>query len=352
MSRSSLRCILPPYVLEAVQRNGTPEDRSLISSTLAIDRAVRSLRAATPVGAAGPGLDGMAAKKTRRTIYDAHGKQALPGTLVRAEGGPPSSDIAVNEAYDGLGATLDFYAAAYARNSVDDAGLDLLATVHFGRSYDNAMWDGTQMIFGDGDGTLFNRFTASIDVIGHELTHGVTQYEANLAYTGQSGALNESLSDVFGSLIKQYAASPRQTAAEADWLIGQGLLASSVHGVALRSMKAPGTAFDDPVLGKDPQPATMAGYLKTTSDNGGVHTNSGIPNHAFYLAAVAFGGAAWEKAGQVWYDALCDTADLSSDASFADFAKLTAAKAQASLGADGRTTVVDAWRQVGVDASS
>ena len=160
----------------------------------------------------------------------------------------------MNEAYDGLGDTWKLYEDVYQRNSIDDAGMDLSGTVHFSQQYDNAYWDGEQMVFGDGDGVLFNRFTISVDVIGHELTHGVTGATADLAYKNQSGALNESISDVFGSLVKQYALG--QSAAEADWLIGAGLLAKGVHGVALRSMKAPGTAYDDPQLGgKDPQPA-------------------------------------------------------------------------------------------------
>ena len=133
------------------------------------------------------------------------------------------------------------------------------------------------------------RFTASLDVIGHELTHGVTQYEANLVYSGQSGALNESISDVFGSLVRQYKLN--QTAKQADWLIGPDCVGDKLKP-ALRSMKAPGTAnqYDD-------QPADMDHYVRTTEDHGGVHTNSGIPNLAFATAAMALGGKAWEKAG-------------------------------------------------------
>ena len=138
------------------------------------------------------------------------------------------------------------------------------------------MWNGSQMLYGDGDNSIFIDFTKGNDVIGHELTHGVTQYEANLTYSQQLGALNESVSDVFGSLLEQYHL--QQTAGDADWLIGQGLLTANVKGIALRSMKAPGTAYDDPVLGKDPQPAHMKDYVNTVSDNGGVHINSGIPN--------------------------------------------------------------------------
>src|SRR5262249_39364946 len=150
----------------------------------------------------------------------------------------------------------------------------------------------------------FNRFTIDLDIIGHELTHGVTQHEANLDYLGQPGALNESVSDVMGSLIKQRQLN--QTADQADWLIGAKLLTANVQGVALRSMKAPGTAFDDPVLGKDPQPRHMKNYLRTHADYGGVHINSGIPNHAFYLVATQIGGFAWEKAGRIWYETLRD----------------------------------------------
>src|SRR5678815_4747497 len=130
------------------------------------------------------------------------------------------------------------------------------------------------------------------------------RYEAKLTYSQHPGALNESMSDVFGSLVKQY--SLNQSAADADWLIGAGLLAAGVNGVALRSMKAPGTAYDDRVLGKDPQPAHMKDYVNTISDNGGVHINSGIPNHAFYVVATELGGFAWEKAGKIWYVALKD----------------------------------------------
>src|SRR5262249_7285524 len=217
--------------------------------------------------------------QVHRSIYTAKNTQTEPGTLVRSEGQGASGDQEVDEAYDGLGATFDFYLKNYQRNSIDDHGMPLIATVHYDDKFQNAFWDGHQMVFGDGDGTIFSRFTISLDVIGHELTHGVTGSEVNLTYTGQSGALNESISDVFGSLVKQYAL--KQTASEADWLIGAGL--QTFKDQALRSMKAPGTAYDNAILRKDPQPADMQHYVHTAQDNGGVHINSGIPNHAFYL---------------------------------------------------------------------
>ena len=177
-------------------------------------------------------------------------------------------------------------------------------TVHYGEDYNNAFWNGTQMVYGDGDGELFDRFTKRIDVIGHELTHGITEYEAALNYQGQPGALNESFSDVFGSLIKQYTL--KQTVDKADWLIGKGVFSKKVKGVALRSMQQPGTAYYDPTIGKDPQPGHMKNYVKTSNDNGGVHINSGIPNRAFYLAAIEIRGYGWEKTGKIWYITLRD----------------------------------------------
>jgi Zn-dependent metalloprotease len=291
------------------------------------------------------GLLSVPAAAKQRTVYDAQHQETLPGVPLRSEGAPPLADVEANEAYDGLGATFDFFADVYDRNSIDDEGLHLDATVHYGRRYDNAFWNGQQMVFGDGDGDLFNRFTASLDVIAHELTHGVTGDEAGLVYLGQAGALNESVSDVFGSLVKQYA--QKENAGEADWLIGAGLFTSKVHGVALRSLKAPGTAYDDPLLGRDPQPATMAGYVKTSSDNGGVHTNSGIPNHAFYLAATALGGHAWEKAGRIWYETLRDKR-LKRTATFAQFARYTVVNAGHFFGAAERRAVAGAWAAVGV----
>jgi Zn-dependent metalloprotease len=209
------------------------------------------------------------------------------------------------------------------------------------------------MVYGDGDEDLppdqrlFNRFTISIDVIGHELTHGVTQYEANLTYANQPGALNESMSDVFGSLVKQQLRS--QTAAEADWIIGEGLFTANVNGVGIRSMKAPGTAYDDPVLGKDPQPAHMRDYQNVPYDNGGVHINSGIPNHAFYITAVEMGGFAWEKAGRIWYVCLRDK--LQSGSNFQAAARLTIETAGELFGAGSleQQAVRKGWLEVGVE---
>jgi Zn-dependent metalloprotease len=347
--RHSIFCILPPHMLREMARRGSAAQRNAALNTLALDSTNRAQRLTMAMLAAAPRQVVTAAPPTvHRTIYTAGNEETKPGRRVRSEGQAKVSDDTVNEAYDGLGHTFDFYLEIYQRNSIDGQGLPLNAIVHYGQDYDNAFWDGQEMVFGDGDKTIFNRFTISLDVIGHELTHGVTGSEVNLTYLGQSGALNESVSDVFGSLIKQYVL--KQTADKADWLIGEGLL--TFKGQALRSMKAPGTAYDNDMLGKDPQPADMAHYVRTGQDNGGVHINSGIPNRAFYLAATAIGGNAWEKTGQIWYDTICDKS-LKASANFAAFAGRSVANAGHRYGTNSteQKGVADAWNKVGVKPS-
>jgi len=289
-----------------------------------------------------------------RLVYDAQTGYDLPGVIVRAEGDPATSDPAVDEAYDGAGHTYDLYLEAYGRNSIDGRGMPLVSTVHYGQGYDNAFWNSQQMVYGDGDEDLpeaerlFNRFTIALEVIGHELTHGVTQYEADLAYRSQPGALNESFSDVFGVLTKQRALG--QTAQQASWLVGEGLFTANVNGVAFRSMKEPGTAYDDPVLGKDPQPGHMDQYqnLPNWYDNGGVHINSGIPNHAFYFVATEIGGNAWETAGEIWYITLRDRLRRNSD--FQDAADMTfqVAGDLFGVGSAEQQAVSNGWAGVGI----
>jgi Zn-dependent metalloprotease len=346
----SARDILPPHILRSIAEKGTSRQRTRALQTMAMDNTFRAIRAGAQPKAPLPKTRARALAlegQKQRTIYDAHHTQTLPGTVVRTEGGQPGTDVAVNEAYDGLGATYDLFWDIYERNSIDDEGMPLNATVHFGDQYNNAFWNGERMVFGDGDGELFNRFTISIDVIGHELAHGVTEDEAGLVYFFQPGALNESVSDVFGSLVKQRVLN--QTATQADWLIGAGLFTQNVHGVALRSMKAPGTAYDDPVIGKDPQPANMKNFKYTFEDNGGVHINSGIPNHAFYLAATQIGGYAWQKAGHIWYETLRDSR-LRPYFGFLRFARLTVANAARLYGAgqSEEQAVRDDWAKVGI----
>jgi Zn-dependent metalloprotease len=208
------------------------------------------------------------------------------------------------------------------------------------------------MVFGDGDGIIFTDFTLSLDVIAHELTHAVTQFTANLEYHNESGALNESVSDVFGSLVKQW--SLKQKADAADWLIGAEVFTPGIGADALRSLKAPGTAYDNDLFGKDPQPDHMSKFVKQPDneegDHGGVHTNSGIPNHAFYLTATNIGGFAWEAPGHIWYEALKASTETTG---FQEFANTTYAKAGALYGAGGieQKAVRSAWSEVGLPIS-
>lgn len=348
-------CIVPPHILREVTQRGNERQREWAWRTLMVSEQVRGQRQMLSL----TGVLGITpAGRKRRAVYDAEHGDALPGTLAREEGDGPTGDPAVDEAFDGAGATYDLYDQVFGRNSIDDRGMRLDSTVHFLEGYDNAFWNGSQMVYGDGDEDLpeeerlWNRFTIAVDVIGHELAHGVTQYEANLVYRSQPGALNESFSDVFGSLVKQHIRG--QTADQADWLIGEGLFTPNVNGVALRSMKEPGTAYDDPVLGTDPQPGHMNDYLDLPpwNDNGGVHINSGIPNHAFYFAATEIGGYAWEKAGQIWYITLRDR--LRRTADFQTAADLTFEVAGELYGAGSpeQQAVRNGWANVGIDVAA
>jgi hypothetical protein len=331
---------VPPYLLERLAdpaaRPSLVVDPSAQAAerTLATDAAMRADRqtakATPPTRTTKPGW----------TVFTAANKQTLPGTKQRSAGEPENADPAVNEAATGGQAALDLFKDVYGRASYDGKGAQVVMSVHYGKNYDNAFWNGTQLVFGDGDGVVFDRFTKPIDVLGHELSHAVTERTAGLVYSGQSGALNESMSDVFGICAKQRLLG--QTADQADWLIGAGIFLPGIDARALRDMAHPGTAYDDARLGKDPQVGDLAHYVVTTADNGGVHINSGIPNRAFYLAARAIGGSSAEGAGQIWYDALTGS-DVGPQTDFAGFAAATIAAA-----ATHGSVVRKAWATVGV----
>jgi Zn-dependent metalloprotease len=285
--------------------------------------------------------------KPNRSIHDGQHKATLPGPLARNETTGATNDKQVNEAFVGSGDVFNMYLKAFGRNSLDGNGLKMISTVHHRRNLNNAFWNGVQMAYGDGDGVLFKPLTGSLSVIGHELSHGVVQFSGGLIYQDQSGALNESLADVFGALTVQF--KKKQEVHEADWLIGDDILGPDINGVALRSMKAPGRAYSDAVLGQDPQPYHMDFYNNTSRDNGGVHINSGIPNHAFYLLSLNLGGNAWEKAGQIWYDAMQSINN--PHATFFDWALKTLDTAEGLFGKGSSEAVFTrrAWKLVGVD---
>ncbi|MDD9910322.1 MAG: M4 family metallopeptidase [Ahrensia sp.] len=355
--RHSINCIIPPHMLEVVAMRGDASMRKMANTMLKQSSKVREERASQASGSmvevdAPRGLFvsvALAATPQQhsidREIYDGENKAALPGKLVRKEGDGPTGDDEVDRAYDGAGDVYDLYSKEYQRDSLDGDGMKLVATVHHRRKYNNAFWDGTQMAYGDGDGVLFKTFTEP-SVVAHEMSHGVVQFSGGLVYQGQSGALNESFADVFGALSLQRKHG--QTASQASWLIGEGILGPDINGVALRSMKAPGTAYSDAVLGKDPQPYHMDLFVNTTGDNGGVHINSGIPNHAFYLYAQYIGGNAWEVPGQIWYKALQKLNNPM--ATFTDWAAQTldAAIDLHGLGSIEMVMLRRAWRLVGI----
>ena len=335
-NRCSIACIIPPVLLEELLRRGSAEERDALLRTLSLDAGLRTARVHNSLTGARVNRatvrQSVTAGQPQRTIFDCHGLEPPSDPdQVRAEGDPASDDVTVNEAYDGLGDTYAFYWEQFQRDSIDAQGMPLAGLVHYGTEYDNAFWDNAgHMFFGDGDGRLLTETTAGIDVIGHELTHGVTQHEANLVYSGQSGALNESISDVFGIQVKQMALG--QDVATSDWLIGADIVGPELQP-ALRSMKDPGHANPH-----DDQPADMDGYV----DGGDVHTNSGIPNRAFCVVATELGGNSWDAAGPIWYATLCDP-QLRSDASFSDFARLTLVQAQRRYGSAAKE--VDAVRK-------
>jgi len=312
---------VPPHVLERLARSAGGDTSNRARMSLAQSRALRDERVKrTRFGEAdslssvhylvepGQSAKKATAKKSTakkavpglgggRTVYDCKHQwnQQVPPP-VRKEGGAATGDADVSNAYDFAGDVRTYFADVLGRNSIDNKGMELVLNVHYGANFMNAFWDGTQMTFGDGDGVIFSSFAASLDVVAHELTHGVTQFTCALEYHDQPGALNEHLSDVFGSVIQQAALG--QDAGTADWLIGDEIMGPDLVGEALRSMRAPGTAYDNSLFGKDPQPAHMRDYYGGTDDNGGVHINSGIPNRAFYLVSSIIGT---DKAALIWY---------------------------------------------------
>jgi len=326
---------VPPFVMANLAKRGNEKQREIARAADRQAKLTRRVRAQRPVyqmefvkgatarakevaaqeGAAAP-PDATGA----RLVYDSKHTWEQRVELVRGEGDPATEDPDVNAVYDAAGAVLG-YLAELGRRSIDDFDMNLILNVNFGVDYGNAFWDGDEMTFGDGDGEIFTSFAQSLDVVAHELAHGVTQFTANLDYYSQSGALNEHFSDVFGTAITQHAL--KQNSDEADWLIGNEIMGPTLEGEALRSMKAPGCAYDNPLMGKDPQPAHMDDYYHGPADNRGVHINSGIFNRAFYLVATDQVGT--QNAAKIWYHAL---QNLWSTADFNDAVEVIVNAAQ------------------------
>ena len=348
----SIHCILPPHMLETIGLRGDKKQRSMVDGLMRNAeryRMERSESSVSPMMAMAQmdaeESDDFSAVVVDREVYDGQRRASLPGKLARKEGDCPVDDEVVNIAYDASGDVFDLYYQEYDRNSLDGLGMTLVSTVHHRNKFNNAFWNGRQMAYGDGDGVIFSRLT-ELSIIGHELTHGVIQFSGGLIYRDQPGALNESFADVFGALTTQYKL--KQSAAEASWVIGEGTFGPEINGEGLRSLKAPGEAYDDRLLGKDPQPFHMDLYRNMQADNGGVHINSGIPNHAFYLLSQYLGGNAWEKAGHIWYDTLQTINN--PGATFDEWADKTVEMARKRFGTGSREAIFTrrAWFLVGI----
>jgi Zn-dependent metalloprotease len=342
------RCaIVPPYLLARIAASDHPSFTHAAHAAQRTLRAPRSYRPRTrlTLSVDGGTLIAEATPAPDRVVSDARHRTTLPGVAVRSEDDAPVADPSVNEAFDGLGSTFDLFAQAYGRNSIDGAGMPLRATVHYGRDYDNAFWNGSRMVFGDGDGQIFAGFTASLSVVAHELTHGVTQFTSGLIYLNESGALNEAFSDIMGTSVEFYY---RPIRGRANYVIAEDV----VRPGGLRSMADP-LAYGDP----DHYSLRYTG----SEDNGGVHTNSGIANNAFYLAieggsnrtsglrVTGVGPASRAEIENVFYRAF--TESLPSDATFAVARQATIQSARDLYGANGAVerAVTEAWTAVGVN---
>jgi Zn-dependent metalloprotease len=265
--------------------------------------------------------------------YDAANRTKLPGTLMSDVDTiwNASTQKAAVDAHYYVGKTFDYYNNMFGRNSIDNSGAEIKATVHYSRNYVNAFWNGRQIVFGDGDGVYSLALSGGFDIVAHELTHAVDSYEADLLYQNQSGALSESFADVMATAAEFYVQPTK-----ADWLIGEDVWTPGTPNDALRSMSNP-NAYGDP--------DHMSEYVNTTSDYGGVHTNSGIPNKAAYLIGNNIGA---EKMGRIYYRAL--SVYLISTSDFSDCRAAVLQSAADLYGANGieYNTVNSAFDAVGI----
>ncbi len=355
--RNPIHCILPPYMTDKLGKL-YPEKKEQMDKAGEQFRAKRKRLAAIAPAKKSANMiatPGANIGKLYREVYDSGEMPLTIGKLLWKEGQKklPASKDAKN-VIAGAGHVWNFYKKLFNRNSIDNKGYSLIQTIRYRENQDepffNAFWDGEQMFYGTGDGKSTNSFTTDLDIIAHELTHGVIDFECQLAYEFQSGALNESLADVFGILVKQWV--NKTPARKSDWLVGKNILKGKN---ALRSLKAPGTAYqNDPIFGDDPQPATMKDFITLPNtekgDNGGVHYNSGIPNYAFYVASYEMTGNAWEKAGPIWYAALTDKKLVKKKADFKDMSKATLKKAVGLFGKGSLEykAVQKGWKEAGV----
>lgn len=333
--------IVPSAVLKRFAADAAVDDttRRQLQATVVETERLRGLREAHRIAGlrdADRLVQEVDAPKPAQHLYDCKNRKALPGKVVAK----PAGDF--KTVFNTTAKVAEFYATVLGRNSVDNKGFDLNSSLHYGVAYDNAFWNGNQMVYGDGDGQLFTKMFLSPDVIGHELTHGVTQNESALRYENESGALNESLSDVFGAVFNQWLNQWAVTEPR-GWLIGAGIIAKPYQAKGFTCLRDMATPSAKHCLSPQPE---LYSQIDPSAD---VHDNSGVPNKAFALFAQALGGQAWTTAIQVWYDVATNRA-LRSDARFTEFAVLTSAAAKKRGGATVQAACKVAWKKVGVKA--
>jgi zinc metalloprotease ZmpA len=252
-----------------------------------------------------------------------------------------------SEALFGAAATWDYYAINHGRNGIFDDGQGALSRVHYGRNYNNAFWSDSCkcMTYGDGDGSVFTPFV-SLDVAGHEMTHGVTSATADLTYSGESGGLNEAMSDIFGTMVEFHAASLAGVTKTPNYLVGEDIYRPSVAGDALRYMDAPrkdGRSID---------------HFSQYTSGLDVHYSSGLANNAFFLLAEggtnqtsgkAVTGIGRTKAAAIFYRAL--TVYMTPGTTFAGARQATLNAAADLYGAGGAeaASVASTWTACGVN---
>lgn len=270
-------------------------------------------------------------------VFDAKHTTVLPGKSIPNPGS--SADPSVKRAFDEAAKVAKFYAEVFGRNSIDDGGETIISSVHYGRNYNNAMWNGSQMVYGDGDRKIFDDFTGGNDVIAHELTHGVTQYTLQLNYADDAGGLNESISDCFGSMFRQWEA--KQTSSEADWLIGSDIIGPVAHDRGINCLRDMANPASTTALAAQP---TRYSQITPGMDP---HFTSGPPNLAFCRACKALAGASWETVGKVWYNVMV-TAGSQPNMTMSAFANKTrqAAAALFPQKPEVAKAIDDAWKSV------
>jgi vibriolysin len=321
-------------LVHEVRVSGTLEDGTPLDDSVLVDALDGSVRVRLPH--VHPVL--------QRFVHDGKNLISLPGVLVRAEGAAPVADSSVNLHYGHLGTTHGCYSQLFGRSSYDNAGAPLVSTVHHLVKYSNAFWNGTQLAFGDGDGALSGNLAHALDITAHEYTHAVTDTESDLDYMGESGSLNESLSDIFGAVCEWYG--DNKVLSQDTWRIGEDFWTPGVPGDALRYMNSP--ALDN----------KSVDYFPDYTSGMDVHYGSGIANLAFYLlsqggthprgkTATVVPALGIEKAARIFYKANTDL--LLPSATF-ESAKTATEQAAQQLGYDAATVaaVTKAWQAVGV----